>query len=85
VVPAKLTEFLSKTQTDGTWTALIAGAVTKCDNAIKSKIPFSLAYCNSFKSYYGVSAGANIPKFDTCDGKPLLMLQCIQGVLYAVG
>jgi hypothetical protein len=35
---AMLTEFLSQTQTDDTWTAIIAEAVTKCDTAIKGKI-----------------------------------------------
>jgi hypothetical protein len=52
VVPAKLTEFLSKTQTDGTWTALIAGAVTKCDNAIKSKIPLHTVTLSNLTMVY---------------------------------
>jgi len=44
VDPALLTEFLSQTQSDDTWTDLIAEAVTKCDNAIKGKILCRLCY-----------------------------------------
>jgi hypothetical protein len=78
---AMLTDFLSQTQSDDTWKGLIAEAVTKCDNAVKSK---NLRKRYPCKINYGVSAGAAVPKFDTCDGKPLVMVQCIQGALYAV-